>query len=417
MKIIMVDKYYFVKGGAERYMFELAEILVANGHQVIPFSMKHPHNHETAYESFFADNIEFNAHSRLQAAVTAVKSMGRMIYSNHVQKRLQKLLAAERPDIAHLHMIDHQLSPSVLVALKNHGIPVIQTIHHYKLVCPNYKLFNPRAQKICEKCLSGNFYHPIIERCHKDSVIASAMIAVESAVHRWLRLYEKNVDLFHVPSRFMGQKMHEGGVGNGKTRHLFYTIKMDKFQPIYENKGYMLYLGRLSEEKGLRTLLAAMKKMPGVQLAVVGDGPMEHELHTYVGRHDLRNVKFFGKKSGEELQSLLTQCNFLVVPSEWHDNSPLVIYEAFAYGKPVVCSRLGGMPELVDDGETGLLFNAGDVEQLVYCIRRLWDNPGLTVAYGKAARAKAEREFDPQAHYKKMYEWYQELAGQVRVRV
>ena len=412
MKILMVDKYYFVKGGAERYLFELTEVLQANGHTVIPFAMQHPDNFETEYEDDFVDNIEYAMNSVWQKAASFFKISGRMIYSVQARQRLERLIARERPDVAHLHMIDHQLSPSILHALKKYKVPAIQTVHQYKLVCPNYRLYNPRTAQICEKCLRGSFYHPIIERCHKDSAIAGLLIAVESYLHRWMKIYEKNIDIFHVPSRFMGQKMREAGIARGKIRHLPYTIKIDKFKPHYKSKPYVLYFGRLSDEKGILTLLHAMKDLPQAHLHVVGDGPQEPQLRSFVQEHGLKNISFLGKKSGGELARLVQEARMIVVPSEWYDNSPLVIYEAMAYGKPVIATRLGGMPELIIEGETGLLFDAGNAEQLAEKIRHLWDRPELAERFGVAARAKAEQEFDPAAHYDIVHSWYQELLHQ-----
>jgi glycosyltransferase involved in cell wall biosynthesis len=409
MKILMIDKYYFVKGGAERYLFELTEVLQANGHTVVPFGMKHPDNFATEFEPHFADNIDYTLDSAWQKAVHFFTISGRMIYSLHARRQLETLVAQERPDIAHVHMIDHQLSPSILHALKKYKVPVIQTVHQYKLVCPNYRLYNPRTAQICEKCLSGNFYHPIFERCHKDSTAAGLLLAVESYLHRWTKIYERNIDIFHVPSRFMGEKMRQAGVGRGKIRHCPYSIKMDKFTPNYKSGGYALYFGRLSDEKGLLTLLHAMRNLPDVPLRVVGDGPQEQELKNFVGRYEMDNIFFLGKKSGAELARLVQEANSVVVPSEWYDNSPLVIYESMAYGKPVIAARMGGMPELIREGETGLLFDAGNVDQLTEKIRFLWDQPKLAEQYGRAARANAEQEFDPAAHYEIIHDWYREL--------
>ncbi len=417
MKILMVDKFYFVKGGAERYLFELTEVLQANGHTVVPFAMKDLLNFATEYEDYFVDNIDYSMNSPWQKAAGFFKAGGRMIYSVHARRQIERLIIREQPDIAHLHMIDHQLSPSILHALKKCRIPVIQTIHQYKLVCPNYRLYNPRTGKICEKCLHGSFYHPIIERCHKDSAAAGLLLAIESYAHRWMKIYENNVDVFHVPSRFMGQKMREAGIANGKIRHLPYTIKMDKFKPHFTSKPYVLYFGRLSDEKGILTLLRAMLDAPEIPLQVAGDGPQEAELKSFAQQQGMGHVSFLGKKSGEELARLVQEARFIVVPSEWYDNSPLVIYESMAYGKPVIAARLGGMPELIVDGKTGFLFDAGNAEQLAEKIHFLWDRPELAEQFGRAARAKAEQEFDPMAHYNIMHDWYRELVQHASVTV
>ncbi|MFQ5636736.1 MAG: glycosyltransferase [bacterium] len=417
MKILMVDKYFFIKGGAERYYFELKDILELMGHQVIPFSMQHPENESTPYSEHFVDQIEFVLDSTIQRALAFPKIAGRMFYSFHAKNRLEKLLDLEKPDIAHLHMIDHQLSPSILHSLKKAGIPVIQTVHQYKLVCPNYKLYNPRTGEICEKCLGGHFLHPVKERCHKDSISASFLIALESGFHRMMKIYEKNIDVFHVPSHFMGRKLWEGGLSKNKIRHLFYTICLDRFEPRYESGDYLLYFGRLSDEKGILTLLKAAKAYPAAPLYIVGSGPQSELLHTYASEHELDQVQFLGLKSGQDLAELVRNARAILVPSEWYDNSPLVIYESFAYGRPVIGARMGGISELIDHDENGLLHQAGNIAELTEQMKNIWENPTLAVRYGKAARDKAEREFDPQVHYQKIFTWYQELAQQVGVHV
>lgn len=409
MKILMIDKFYFIKGGAERYYFELKDVLEARGHQVIPFSMKHPSNFPTEYEPFFVDNINYDMSSWMKKLAAFPKITGRMIYSVHAMKQIELLIKKEQPDLAHLHMIDHQLSPSILHSLKRYNIPVIQTVHQYKLVCPNYRLHNPGTNKICEKCLGGNFFHPIFERCHKDSALAGALVGLESFLHRKMKIYEKNVDIFHVPSHFMGQKLREGGVGNGKIRHLFYTLKLDNYPAHFEFKDYIVYFGRLAKEKGVTTLLKAMKRLPEVKLRVIGEGPERAALQRYVEENSLKNVRFEGMKGGAELRSLVQNSRFVVVPSEWYDNSPLVIYESFAYGKPVIGARMGGIPELIDHDRNGLHFEAGNVGELTDQISYLSNRPDLISEFGQQARRKAENEFEPETHYDRIYKWYEEL--------
>ncbi|MFQ5706569.1 MAG: glycosyltransferase family 4 protein [bacterium] len=409
MKILMIDKYYFIKGGAERYYFELKDVLEAKGHQVIPFSMQHENNFESVYEPFFVNKVEYALDSFAEKFLSLPRITGRMLYSFHAKKRLEQLILREQPDIAHLHMIDHQLSPSILHTLKKFNIPVIQTIHQYKLVCPNYRLYNPKTNEICEKCLDGHFYHPVVEKCHKASALAGSLIAFESYLHRLTRIYEDNIDIFHTPSHFMGEKLRAGGVGDGKVRHLFYTLKLDNYKPNFEFENYVVYLGRLAQEKGVLTLLKAMQQVKDTELVIIGDGPERKRLQDYALRQDLQHVQFVGSKGGEELRRLVQNCKFLIVPSEWYDNSPLVIYEAFAYGKPVIGSQLGGIPELIDDGKNGLIFQAGNVDELAEKISALASDSDLISAFGRQARSKAEGVFDPEYHYRQIHQWYTEL--------
>lgn len=405
----MIDKFYFIKGGAERYYFELKDVLESHGHEVIPFSMKHPRNEPTPYESYFVDQIDFNPTGIIQKIITGIRSFGRIVYSRQAQKRIRKLIRETRPDIAHLHMIDHQISPSILPVLKAEGIPVIQTIHTYKHVCPSYRLYLMDKNEICERCLGGNYFHVMTQKCHKNSFIASSILFFEMTLHKWMRLFEKYLDLYHVPSHFMGAKLIEGGIPKEKVKHLFYTIRVDKYPVRYDSDDYFLYYGRLSEEKGLDTLLKAMKNIPEGHLKIVGEGPYRKTLEQSAKEMGLENVEFTGPIYGDALKSTVSGAQFVVVPSEWYENSPLVIYESLSMGKPVIGARSGGIPELIENGVDGMVFEAGNVDELRHCIKTLLGDKKSLPDMGKAARKKAETEFDFVPHYEKMMALYEGL--------
>jgi glycosyltransferase involved in cell wall biosynthesis len=404
----MVDKYFFIKGGAERYYFELKTVLERHGHQVIPFSMRHEQNFDSEYAGFFVDQIEFNGLRGLQKLAMLPKITGRILWSTQAQDRIEQLIRQTKPDIAHLHMIDHQISPSILPILRKYGLPILQTVHQYKLVCPNYRMYVEHKEQICEKCLGGKFYHAMLEKCHKDAFFPSFLISVEAYFHHGLGVYD-HVALFHAPSAFIGQKLVAGGVQDGRVRHLFYAINVTDYTPHYDHQDYFLYFGRLSAEKGIFTLLKAMKKIDQYTLKIVGDGPLRNDLERFALRNGLSNVEFTGLKSGEELKQIVAKAMFVVVPSEWYENSPLVIYEAFALGKPVVGAAIGGIPELVDHDKNGLLFRAGDAKDLADQIWHLLDHPEKLEPFGMAGRLKAEQQFDAECHYERMMEIYQSL--------
>lgn len=410
MKILMVDKFYFIKGGAERYFFELKKVLEAHGHEVVPFSMQHPENVPSPFEGDFVENIEFNGLSPLQKITQAPKIVGRILYSRAAREAVARLIDRVKPDLAHIHMIDHQLSPSILHAFRDYGLPVVQTCHQYKLVCPSYRLYIMHKNEICERCVGGRNYHAVLQRCHKNSIGASALVSFESYLHRWMKIYD-HIDVFHVPSRFLGRKLVEGGYPEEKIWHAFYTINLADYPYHPEAADYIIYYGRLSEEKGVLTLLKAMKAAPEVSLKVLGEGPHRPVLERFAREHGLVNVEFLGNRASHELIPLVQNARYVVVPSEWYDNSPLVIYEAFSMGKPVIASTLGGMPELVDHEENGLHFPPGDVDALTERIRALWADPARCRAMGARAREKAEREFSPEAHYAKISGLYARLVA------
>ena len=305
-------------------------------------------------------------------------------------------------------MIDHQLSPSILHALQRYDIPIVQTCHQYKLVCPSYRLLVMRENRICEKCVTGNFYNAVLERCHKDSLAASDLLAFESYLHKWMKVHDL-IQLFHVPSRFLGEKLRESGVAASRIWHQFYTIDLRSypFSEVFED--YFVYYGRLSAEKGILTLLQAMQNVKQSRLVLIGDGPQRAELEIFAREHKLGNVVFAGSKAGNDLTQLVSRAKFVVVPSEWYDNSPLVIYESFSMGRPVLATTLGGMPELIEDGVNGRLFAPKDAAGLSRIINDMLGDEKRLRAMGKAGRATAEREFDPEVHYEKIHDVYQRL--------
>jgi len=404
----MVNKFFFIQGGSERYYFELKKLLEHHGHEVVPFAMQHPRNFDTPYETDFVKNIEFNDLSPLEKLKHAPDIISRVIYSRQAREAVARLIERVKPDLAHIHMIDHQLSPSILHAFREHGIPVIQTCHQYKLVCPSYLFFIAHKNQICERCIQGNFYNAVFQKCHKNSLAASALVAAESYIHRFAKIYDI-IDIFHAPSRFLGEKLAQGGYPREKIRHCFYTINLENYPYHPDASNYFIYYGRLSEEKGLMTLLKAMGQAPETNLYLVGDGPQRPALEAFAKEKRLQHVRFWGRQEGKALVSLVQQAQFVVMPSECYDNSPLVIYESFSMGKPVVASTLGGMPELVDNGENGLHFKPGDADELAEKIKLLWHDRRLCAKMGRAARDKALAEFSPEVHYKRMMLFYEEI--------
>jgi len=402
----MIDKYYFVKGGVERYLFEIKKILESHGHDVIPFSMKNDSNEESPYSEYFVNNIEFNIESRLARLCQSFRIIGRVIYSFHAKRKLKKLIERIQPDIAHLHMIDHQISPSILHVLKRYKIPALQTVHQYKLVCPNARMYIDHKNEICERCLGGRFYHALVQKCHKHSFSASLLVGVECYLHQFLQIYD-TIQLYHVPSRFMGSKLEQGGIPAGKIHYQFLTLDMENYGYHKEYLKYIIYYGRLSPEKGVYTLLKAFQKLnTEVELKIIGDGPVRESLESYASQHRKKNITFLGYKGGKELIKLLANSMFVVVPSEWYENSPLTIYEPFSLGKPVIGARIGGIPEFIQDEVNGYLFESGNVDELAVKMETLIKSPNKIEEFGKNARDFAERNFAPEVHYKNLMSLY-----------
>ena len=397
MNILMVHKFYYIEGGAERYYFNLSGLLQQRGHTVVPFAMKHPQNLASDYGDFFVDYFEPDAELAHLGLLNGLRAACRVVYNRQAQQKIAALIDHVRPDIAHVHGVYHHLSPSVLFSLKQKNLPVIFTLHEYKILCPDY-LFLDRHGRVCEKCAGKHFWHPIVKKCFRNSFAASALVSIESYVHRFLRTYRDKVDLYLSPSQFLRGKMLQYGFPEEKVQWLPYTIPIEQYQPFYDCEDYFVYVGRLSPEKGITQLVHAMKRLPQVRLKVVGTGRLLQPLQEYLRQHQLSNVELAGYKSGAELREIVRRSMFVAVPSVVYDNSPLSIYEAFALGKPVAGAAIGGIPELIDQGKDGFLFVAGDEQSMVTAIQRMLDCRSQWPEMGKQARMKAERLFGPAAH-------------------
>lgn len=386
MRVLQINKFFFQFGGVERYMFGLSDLLRSHGHDVDFFAMRHPRNLPSAQSSYFVSHIEYRNTTWFRKLRWLPRTIGKTVYSFESKRRLRALVRARRPDVAHVHLISHQISPSILDVLRDERIPTVQTVHEYKLVCPSYHLYLHDRHEICERCLGGRYYHAVLQRCLHGSLAGSGLAAAAQYIHRGLKLYEKNIDLFLAPSQFLADKLVEGGLPPDKIRVRPLWIDYETYEPRYEPGPYLMFFGRLSPEKGLMTLLRAMAEMPDVPLRVVGEGPERPVLGEWIRSRGLTNVTFEGFQDGARLRELIRGGALTVLPSLWYENSPLAVYESHASGKPVVASRIGGIPELVDDGATGYLVDPGDVRQLVARIRSLLSDPATCESMGRRGR-------------------------------
>lgn len=405
MKVLMVHKFFYVEGGAERYVFNLSNLLEANGDTVIPFAMKHPRNFDSKYSNYFVSY--FNPDSALNL-IRGVGSVTRVIYNVEARRKIEQLIEETAPEIAHVHSVYHHVSPSVLFSLKKYKLPVVLTLHCYKLICPSF-LFLDGDGKICESCKESRYWRAISKRCFKNSLLASTLVSAEAYLHKFLKTYKRNVDLFISPSNFLREKMTEYGFDGKKIVALPYTIPVDEYVPKYDHSNYFVFVGRLSKEKGIAFLINAMRLIKDATLYVIGTGGLRSDLEKMVKENSLDNVKFIGYLSGDELKSVIQNSMFTVVPSIVYDNSPLAVYESFALGKPVVGARIGGIPELIDEGVDGWLFEPNNEKDLAEKINFLLKNPEKIGLMGKNARRKAEQLFSPDAHYARIKSIYNKL--------
>ena len=406
MKVLHVNKFYYNRGGAETVYFATAELLERHGHEVIPFAMEDARNFESPYARYFVSNIELREEAGGLSGKLA--AAGRILYSREAERKIDALVRDTKPDIAHLHNIYHQLSPSILRALARHGVPVVMTLHDYKLICPAYTLYTDGA--VCGRCKGGAYYNAVVHSCVKDSRLKSAICATEAYLHSAMGLYRRLVKLFISPSEFLTAKVIEFGLDPRRVVTVPNFIDPAAFRATAGGGRYFLYAGRAEKVKGLRTLLEAVAGSAiarDYELWIAGDGEDRGWLEAYCAEKKLANVRFLGHLTQAELEPVMADALFAVAPSEWYENAPLSVLEAAARGKAIVASDMGGIPEMVRHGETGLIFPAGNAGQLRSAIEQLLREPERTRAMGRQARALVEEKFSPEGHYRQLLRVYE----------
>ncbi len=406
MKVLFINKFFYQKGGAETVFFQERDCLKRQGHTVVDFSMADSRNMESTYAEFFVPNVDYSS----VAGVWRRLSVGlSFIHSRVAVRNLTRLVRREMPDLAHLHNIYHQLTPSIIPVLKKYGVKVVLTLHDCKLICPGYLALNLKNDKICVECAGRKFWRAFTLDC-QASRGRGLLLAAEAMFHKWRNSYG-GVDLFLAPSRFMANLM-EQRFPSDKIVVLHNGIDPNECRPSWRDDGYALYLGRLSREKGVETLLRAHRSLdPSIPLKIAGTGPLEEAL-----RSRYPDVDFLGHRSGKELNDLIANATFVVVPSECYENCSMVVLESMAFGKPVIGTRIGGIPEQIEDGKTGLLFQRGDVNELKEQMVLLWRDPELRREMGRAARRKLELEYSLDRHCRQLVAIYLKLLQKRKMR-
>lgn len=408
MRVIQANKYHFVKGGADRYYLDLVAGQSRHGHDVAVLTMAHPRNLDLPHGSVQMPEVDYHAP---MSWGRKVREGSRVVFSLAAYGLAKQQVRSHRPDVVHLHNIYHQISPSIIWAFRRSRIPMVMTVHDYKLVCPGYILHS--AGEICERCRHRAFHHAIARRCVLASREASTVAAVESSLHHAIGTY-RGVSLFLCPSRFMLEKLAEFGIPRQRLRHVPYHLPSRDFVATAPpESGRCVFAGRLSREKGLFTLLAAMRRLSGrpLTLDIVGEGPLRTELEAAAAAWCPGRVRFLGYLQGAALRQAVCGADFAVLPAEYYENLPYGILEPFAYGRPVVASRVGGIPELVRDGDTGRLFEMGNDADLADALA--WMSAPATdrAALGRGARAQIDTVHDEARHLADLDAIYREVGA------
>lgn len=404
MKVLLVNKFHYKKGGSETYYFTLAEALKAKGHEVVFFAMKDDEkNIPCEQDGYFVSNASVNG---------GIKSKINMIlhiaYSKEAYGKMKALLAEEKPSLVILNLVHKQITLSIIDAIKEYDekLPIFWTMHDLIAVCPAYTMLNGSGE-VCEKCMDGNFKHCIENKCIKGSTLMSYLSVYEAEYIRKKKWYDK-VDLFICPSEYYKRKLEEAQFTNSKIITLRNPLPIGtKYECDDKNEGYVLYFGRLSKEKGVKTLIDAVKNTE-YRLVILGTGPIEDELKEYAKEY--QNIEFKGFQTGQALEDYVKNSRCVILPSEWYENGPYSAMEAMAAGKPLIVSDNGGLPELVEDGKNGYIYSAKEGTcALAECIGKIF---ALTNEQYcdmiQCATQKAIDSFNPEMYVDMIEKYYEE---------
>ncbi len=392
MKVLVIHCRYRQPAGEAAAVRAHIDLLRQHGHEVILYTR---------------DNREIDQSGIGRKAVIGLET----VCSKRTVREIEALVERERPDVAHVHNVFPLISPSAYTAPARAGVPVIQTVHNFRFLCPN-GLFYTHG-RICERCKHGNVLHAMRWRCYRNSSTLSALYALTIGLHRWLGTF-RTIERFIALTPFTAQKLVEGGIATeDRIRVLGHFLPSPLPEPGSPARPAprIVFLGRLACEKGVDVLVDAMSDLPDVALTVLGDGPLEQSLQATCRDTGLRNVEFLGYVGGEEKWRHLRGAAASVVPSVWYETFCLAAVESLAMGTPVVASNLGSLPYVVEDGKSGLLFEPGDSLDLRRKLRWLLENPGQAAAMGRFGRQTVETRYSAEAHYRGLMALYSEVVG------
>jgi len=385
MRILMCHNYYRERGGTERVVEEEKNELERHGHIVILY----------VKDSRDIQNMPF--YKKLLIPL-------RCVFSIETWREVGQLVKEHRPDVAHVHNIFPLLSPSIFYVLKRMKVPVVYSVHDYRLLCPNGLFFvNGR---ICEKCRNGNTVHAIINRCLHKNVFQSVVYAASIGIHRLLGSFRRNVDNIVTVSGFVRSKLVEGGFPEEKVVVNYNFQKLEKISDVARVRKYFAYVGRLSEEKGVMLLIDAFSHLRDIRLKIVGSGPLEKLAASRIRELGVGNIELLGRMEGTRLRDIVSGAIGIIVPSVWYEPMPLVILESWAVETPVIVAHIGGLKEIVTDKTTGLLFNPVDGEDLAERVRFLIKNRELAAELGRNGRREVDKRFSVSTHVRRLEEIY-----------
>jgi len=390
MRILMINKFLYPNGGSETYIFKLGDYLKSQGHEVQYFGMEHEGRCVGNRVNAYTSSMDFHGGSKLSKLLYPIKT----IYSVEARKKIRLVLDDFMPDVCHLNNFNFQLTPSIILEIRKfekdtgHKVKIVLTAHDGQLVCPDHLMKNPITGQPCDKCLGGHYVNCIKGKCIHGSLAKSVIGAVEAYYWNMRKTYAE-IDVVISPSRFLAEKLGTNPLL--KERMVVLHNFTDEIEPrVYEKKPYVVYFGRYSEEKGIGTLVKVVKQLPDIPFIFAGNGPLEAEVNA------VANIENRGFLTGDALRKLISEAQFSVFSSECYENCPFSVMESQMYGTPVLGANIGGIPELIQVGKTGELFESGNAEELKTKIDALWNDPARIAEYSNNCKNIA---FDTIAEY------------------
>lgn len=391
MRILLIHNFYKFFAGEDSIALREKDLLEKNGNEVFFYTR---------------DNKETDNYNLIQK----INFFSETIYSRRTEKDIKKIIRDFKPDVAYTHNIFPLISPSVFHTLYKEKIPCIQNVQDYRWLCPNGVFFI--QNRVCERCKNGAFWNAVRFKCFRDSFLLSGLYATTISVNRYREIFKK-VDAFLCTTEFNKKKLLEAGI---EEKRLFIKpnyLDISHIEPSYGKGDYIIFLGRLSPEKGLWTLIYAFERLKDLKLTIVGTGPLEEPIKNYIYMNKIKNISIEGFKKGLEKDNLLKNALFMVFPSQWYEHFPIVLLEAFAFGKPVVASDIGNMPLIVKNEKSGLLFKTGNVDDLIEKIKKLEHNPSEILKMGMYARKKIESDYTAEVNYRIMMSIFKKVSNKI----
>ena len=399
MRVLLVNKFHWNKGGSEKYYFELGELLKQHGHEVAYFSMEDEKNIKTENKEYFVPKFDLNNSSKLKALD--------VIYNKENERIMEKALDEFKPDVVHLNNFQRQLSASIIKPIKKRNIPIVFTAHDVQAICPAITMMD-NDKNPCELCMKGRYINCIKKSCNKGSKLKSALGAIEGYYYRNHKIYTDKIDYIITPSEFYRTKFIEDGINPNKIQAIHNSIEMNDYNVETQDDGYALYFGRLSKEKGILNLINAFAKCNKGNLYIAGEGPEKENIEKIIKENNLEDrVKLLGFLDKEQMTDVTRKCKFVVVPSIWYENCPYSVLETLTIGKPIIGSNMGGIPELVIDNENGFIYNT--IEELTEKMNLLFENEDLVKQFSKKSKELAKQNYDREVYYNKLKQIYDKV--------